>query len=397
MSTDPDLTAILADLAAGRIDPAEAAARIGSARPASDAPGPPSSESAAPEPAEPEPAWKAYAREELHAPAAQPAASAADPEPQSEPQPEPQARPEPGRPAPPRERPAQPPRPPREEPREQPAGAQGAGAQRVSIRSVGRRVRVLGDASVATVAVTGPHTLRRSGTVLEVAAEGAGRPLEGFNLLKLPRSLDDLRGLGLGAELLVRVNPALVVDAEVTASGLATEGVPRLGRVRVTAGGASLRDVRQAADVLVQAGSASVEGPIGEGRSRVKCESGALTVVLTPGANVTVRGQASFGRVAWPGDAAEVDEWVVGAGSGRLDLEIVMGLATVRDAGSDAGGASSGPARTAAEGTCPECGAEASGRFCSSCGAKLPGGRCQHCGQELPAGARFCPGCGAPA
>ena len=46
----------------------------------------------------------------------------------------------------------------------------------------------------------------------------------------------------------------------------------------------------------------------------------------------------------------------MGAGSGRLDLEIVMGLATVRDAGADAGGASSGPARTAAEGTCPECG-----------------------------------------
>lgn len=383
MSNEPDLTAILDDLAAGRIDAAEASRRIAAAR--TEATRAVAVEDAAaedtPAPAS-EPTWRAYAREDVRPPTSPVPAPAPAPEAAPSPAPEPAPAPAP-EPAEPREAPRGP----------NPAGA---GGQRLSVRSVGRRVRVVGDRTVAGVSVSGPHVLRRSGQTVEVTGEGQPNPLQNLNLLRLPRSLDDLKSVGLGAELVIRVNPSLVVDAEVTASGLAVEGVPTLGRIRVTAGAASLKGVRHVSDLLVQMGGATVEGPIAEGRSKVKCESGTLTVVLSEGANVTVRGQANMGRVVWPGDeAGTVDEWVVGNGAGRLDVEIVMGVATIRDAAV----ADAPPETRGAEAAhCQSCGEPvAGGRFCPACGAPQPAGACLSCGRALPTGARFCPDCGAPA
>lgn len=45
---------------------------------------------------------------------------------------------------------------------------------------------------------------------------------------------------------------------------------------------------------------------------------------------------------------------------------------------------------------CPNCGANASGRFCSSCGVPLNASVCNSCGSTLSAGARFCHSCGVP-
>lgn len=264
----PDLTSILSDLADGRIDAAEASRRIDALKggPA----GPPEDR--------------------------------------------------------PQERPSDP-------PREAPTGqTPRGGAERVAIRAVGRRVRVVGDPSVATVAIEGPHVLRRQGSTLEVTSDGdLGPTLEGFSLLRPPRSLDDLRSVSLVRELVVRVNPTLVVDAEVTAGSLAVDNVATLGRIRVTAGGATLRGVGRVEDALIQAGTATVEGVLRSGRSRVRCESGSLTVTLLAGSSVTIRGDAQVGRIAWPGeDSTHVDEVVVGDGTARLDVGIVMGHATIR-------------------------------------------------------------------
>src|SRR3990170_2338870 len=48
-------------------------------------------------------------------------------------------------------------------------------------------------------------------------------------------------------------------------------------------------------------------------------------------------------------------------------------------------------------GTCPSCGAAATGRFCASCGSPLAGATCASCSAELSPGAKFCHRCGAPA
>ena len=205
------------------------------------------------------------------------------------------------------------------------------GLTKVTVTAVGRRVRIEGDSSVATLSVEGPHVLRRTGTVMEISSTGEfGPSFNGFSLIRPPRSLDDLRDIGLGKELVVRVNPGLVVDVEVTTGGLKTTGVPHLGRVRVTAGASTLEDVEELDDLLSQAGGVTLEGPLNAGRSKVKVESGSLSVKLLKGANVTVRGEARMGRISWPGGDEHVDEYVVGNGSARLDISVVMGMATVK-------------------------------------------------------------------
>lgn len=263
----PDLTSILSDLADGRIDAAEASRRIDALKGGAGQPGKPATGTAK------EPAQE-----------------------------------------PPKDR--------------TPRG----GADRLSVRAVGRRVRVVGDPSVATVTIEGPHVLRRQGSTLEVTSDGdLGPTLEGFSLLRPPRSLDDLRSVSLVKELVVRVNPDLVVDAEVTAGSLSVDNVHALGRIRVTAGGATLKGMGRVEDALIQAGTATVEGVLRAGRSRVRCESGSLTVTLLAGSSVTIRGDAQVGRISWPGeDSTHVDEVVVGDGTARLDVGIVMGHATIR-------------------------------------------------------------------
>ncbi len=291
MAPEPDLTDILEELAAGRIDASEAARRIDALKAAA---------AQAEQTAEPSDAEVA---DEVAADSPQHSAGVF----------------------------SQPPFVEQDEPPTQRRASGAKGVDRISVRAVARRVRIVGDGSVATASVDGPHVLRRSGSVLEVTSDGdQGPSLDGF-ILRPPRSFDDLRALGLGKELLVRVNPTIAVDAEVTAGMLTTEGVPFLGRVRVTAGGATLDRVAEASDVLVQAGSASIRGDLASGRSRVRCESGSLDIELGDRSNVTVRTEVQLGKVSWAGaDNDNVDEVVLGNGAARLDVGVVMGWATIK-------------------------------------------------------------------
>ena len=206
------------------------------------------------------------------------------------------------------------------------------GLTRVSITAVGRRVRIQGDPSVSTLTVEGPHVLRRSGEVMEVSSTGEfGPSLSGFSLIRPPRNLDDLRDIGLGKELLIKVNPRLIVDVEATTGGVRSVDVPRLGRIRVTAGGCHLSDVTEVTDLLSQAGGVTVEGPLCQGRSKLKVESGSLTLNLKPGSNVTVRAEAKFGYIRWPEDNAGAEEVMIGNGAARCDVTVVMGFATISE------------------------------------------------------------------
>ena len=307
--TTPNMKAILEELAAGRIDAAEAARRIDALKAST-------SESS---PAEP-------TNDEL-------AGSKADSDAWAAATDQPQAGYGPSSSQP-------------EAPTEEPVRSKSVnvgGVERISVRAVGRRVRILGETSVATLSADGPHVLRRNGSVLEVSSDGElGASLDGFSILRsAPRSLDDFRSLGLGKELFLRVNPDLIVDVEVTAGSLNTERVPHLGKVRVTAGAAKLLDVTEINDALVQAGQATIKSTITSGRNRVRAESGTLSITLADESNVTVTGEAQLGRISWAGGHSGAgDEVVMGSGSAKLEIEVVMGHAQVRvgsDMSSEAG------------------------------------------------------------
>jgi hypothetical protein len=312
--TAMSMAAILEELAAGRIDAAEAARRIDALKAAEAAPAPKAEASGEPpvagrvdtEPwaaATDRPQHATFAKERFDAPAAPPA-----PEP-----------------------------PAAESKPEEPKPVNTSGVQRISVRAVGRRVRIIGETAVATLSADGPHVLRRNGSVLEVSSDGElGASLDGFSILRgVPRNMEDLRALGLGKELLLRVNPSIVVDVEMTAGNLNTERVPHLGKVRVTAGGAKLLDVTEINDALIQAGSATIKGAIKTGRNRIRAESGSLSITLGDDSNVTVTGESQLGRISWSGGHTGAgDEVVMGNGSAKLDVEVVMGHAQVR-VGSD--------------------------------------------------------------
>jgi hypothetical protein len=207
-------------------------------------------------------------------------------------------------------------------------------ARRVVVRAVGRRVKVIGEPSVTTVSVDGPHVVRRDGDTVSVNSEGElGASVDGFTLMR-SRSLEDIRDtlFGLRRELAVRVNPSLEVEIEVTAGGLTVERVPNLSQVRVTAGSAKLVDSDGPLDMLVQAGSARVDMSPTKGRSRLRVESGSLDVRLGDRADVRVRTDAQLGKVVWHGPRHQgaADEVTVGSGSAVLDLEVVMGSVQVR-------------------------------------------------------------------
>ena len=299
------MKAILEELAAGRIDAAEAARRIDALKASQS-----TSETAPPEPTNEQLAGAEADADAWAAATDRPQASSGSPTPE----PETSA----------------------EEPAEAKAVNVG-GVERISVRAVGRRVRIIGETSVATLSADGPHVLRRNGSVLEVSSDGElGASLDGFSILRsAPRSLDDFRSLGLGKELFLRVNPNLIVDVEVTAGSLNTEGVSHLGKVRVTAGAAKLLDVAEINDALIQAGQATIKGAIKTGRNRVRAESGTLSISLADDSNVTVTGEAQLGKISWAGGHSGAgDEVVMGSGSARLDIEVVMGHAQVR-VGSD--------------------------------------------------------------
>jgi hypothetical protein len=207
-------------------------------------------------------------------------------------------------------------------------------ARRVVIRAVGRRVRIIGEPSVATVSVDGAHVVRRDGATLTVTSEGElGASLDGFTLMR-SRSFEDVRDslLGFGRELAVRVNPDLEVDVEVTAGSFSVERVPKLSHVRVTAGSAKVLGAEGPLDLLVQAGSAKVDIRPTTGSSRLRVESGSLDVRIGSGAHVRVRSDSQLGKVSWQGSSHQgtADEVTLGTGAATLDLEVVMGSVQVR-------------------------------------------------------------------
>ena len=205
-----------------------------------------------------------------------------------------------------------------------------AGVQKVTVRAIGRRVRLIGEPAVNGVAVDGPHVIKRDGDTLAISSEGdMGVSIDGFSMLRNPTDLK-AHVNGLAKELSIRVNPGLQVEIEVTGGSVNAERLPGLSRVRVTAGTAKVTDVDGPIDLLVQAGSANLEAQITKGRSRVRVESGTANVALRRGSDVHVHTEAQLGRVTWIGAVTGQSKDVeIGRGRAALDVEVLVGTAQI--------------------------------------------------------------------
>jgi hypothetical protein len=196
------------------------------------------------------------------------------------------------------------------------------------LRAMTRRVRVIADPSVATVSVDGPHELRREGTTLILESDRDlpfGDPFAFIPAMRGGFRLHpgDLKGFSLGGDLVVRLNPAIALDVDVTAGSLSVRGVKRV-RARVTAGSARIEEMAGPLDLHVVGGTAKVDMRARGSENRIRCESGSINLRLRNDSDVRLRPDAQLVRIVIDG-AEGGREIVVGAGTGRLDVEIVMG------------------------------------------------------------------------
>ena len=207
--------------------------------------------------------------------------------------------------------------------------------ERVEVRATHRRVRLVGDPSVATYAVDGPHHIRRDGATLHITGETVPLPrnntwtlLSGGTFRELAEQFQ--QGIAPHLELTVRIRPDLAVGVEVIAGSIHSEKLPAMDHVRVTGGQARVSDVTEPIDLLVQAGSAQVSMLQTRGRSRLRTESGSLNVTLVVGTDARVRSDVQLGRFSVQPDRAMRDsEFTLGTGAGEINIEVMMGSATV--------------------------------------------------------------------
>ncbi len=221
-----------------------------------------------------------------------------------------------------------------------PAGASGPVTPqkitRVQVRATSRRVVIVGDPSVATVAVNGQHTVRRDGAMLHVTGESELVPGDGAFVLLAGGWRDfasRFQNPGQLLDLHVRVNPDLAVGAEVIAGSLQVDHLPALDHLRVTAGSLRVRGLESPVDLLVQAGSAQVETRQLAGHSRMRCESGSLQLTLLDGSDVRIRSDVQLGRFRTVPERSGRDrdrDVVLGTGAAEIQAEVVMGDITVR-------------------------------------------------------------------
>ena len=206
----------------------------------------------------------------------------------------------------------------------------------VRVQASGRPVRVVGDASIATVAVDGPHTVRREGGRLRVDAPVAGGN-DPDGSYRYERKTGLSRWISqatlLGVPMTVRVNPQLPVDVELLAGSLDMMGLRAPTAFSVTAGSVRATDCSGPVDGTIRAGSAKLELRPTQGSSTVRVESGSVYLRLDKGSDVRLRAHAELGEVKVAGGAGSgrvVDregshEVVVGRGTATMDVDIVMG------------------------------------------------------------------------
>lgn len=188
-------------------------------------------------------------------------------------------------------------------------------------------VIVIGDASVQDVVAEGPHLARREGQTMIIEVEPLGSH-GGFRFGHV--------GIhGDGHRLVVRMNPALALDAEVQAGSLKVHHVAGPIRAVVQAGSTHIEDCNGPYDISVSAGSFKARTRVATGDSKIRCEAGSVKLHLLEGSSCCIKAQTTMGKIVLPGDRkrssgfGDSGDVTIGGGAANLDIRSTMGSVVV--------------------------------------------------------------------
>lgn len=216
----------------------------------------------------------------------------------------------------------------------------------IRLRTSYRSVQLIADPTVARLHVLGAHSIRHQGPALVISTSGPLDDEEGqhsdhrpensgrFSFSDLPRTIAWARSWR-EHELTIRVNPALLLDLDVTGADIKAIGLEAGLRARLVASSLRGDKVRGPLDVEAVSSSVKLTG-IPTGDSRISCESSSVRLSLAPGSDLKITATNRMGRLVLPERPpstlpfeGETSEATIGDGRHRLTLEATMSSVTV--------------------------------------------------------------------
>src|SRR5581483_1228000 len=185
-------------------------------------------------------------------------------------------------------------------------------------------VEIVGDPSVSFAVAEGAHRARQEGDTLVIEHSLFGTD-DSFTFGGMRRAVI---GASERDDLIVRMNPDLVLTASVQAGTLRIAGVHGAINGEVQAGNCSVRDFRGPLNLVVQAGDLEASGRLDTGSSRCRCAMGSMRLDLEKGSSVTITARSKMGQVeidgaTRPGSGGR--QAIVGDGKAALDIECTLG------------------------------------------------------------------------
>ena len=218
-----------------------------------------------------------------------------------------------------------------------PPTGDGRPVRRVRVASAFRTVEVRGDTTVQEAVAEGDHRANISGDTLTIDGESLFEDLPGAFAFHggwgRPRVTWG-GGPSRMRPLVVRMNPELDLDVEVSAGSVRVLGVHGEISARCSAGNLRIEGFQSPLDLTVAAGSISASGVLDSGSSHIQCDAGRVSVRLEEGSSVRVSSQANLGKVVVSGDREQTyrstrmggsTEHTVGAGEGELSIVCNLG------------------------------------------------------------------------
>lgn len=213
------------------------------------------------------------------------------------------------------------------------SGADPGPIDRVVVRATAVKLILIADSSVAGATVEGPHVARRDGGALVIDTDADPAPGDFSyepNPRRAGKVFGRWRG---AETVIVRIRPELPLEVSVAAGSISATGLKGGLRFSVDAGSIKAVDCSGPLDGRVASGSAVLDWWFTAGTSRLRCELGSIKMRLDPRSDVTVKARAELGSVdlglSSAGGVSASRELVVGNGVGTLDVDVSLGSAKI--------------------------------------------------------------------